>query len=234
MKSARDVGGEYLGSWVGRPEGNSAPHGVAMTPTNPTWSEANGPDQSLFQAEPFRGRSGMVRSAEGLSRSSAGSVEKLERIIAELLPADIATDLMTRRGTEAKQRWESLTTTPLYEALTVWVMAAWPDEMVERVDTMVRTAIASADRVRQGHWSTEHFIAVVRKAGQRRERREVHRHLGQEVRIVSFDDALTELAEVAPAPSTHSSSLGHAIVVAPLRSPGRAQLHGDTGRRGAP
>ena len=137
---------------------------------------------------------------------------KLEWIIAELVPADIATDVMTRRGTEAKQLWESLTTTPLYEELTVWVMAAWPDETVERVDTMVRTAIASAERVRQGHWSTERLIGVVRKAGQRRERREVHRHLGQEVRIVSFDDALMELAEVAPAPATHSRSLGHAIV----------------------
>ena len=183
-----------------------------MTLTNRSWPEENEPDQSLFPAEPFRGRRGVVRSAERSSRSSAGSVAKLERIIAELLPADLAADLMMRRGTEAKQRWESLTTTPLYEELTVWVMAAWPEEMVERVDTMVRTAIASADRVRQGHWTTEHLIGVVRKAGQRRERREVHRHLGQEVRIVSFDDALMELAEVAPAPATHSQSLGHAIV----------------------
>jgi hypothetical protein len=84
--------------------------------------------------------------------------------------------------------------------------------MVERVDTMVRTAIASADRVRQGQWTTGRLIGVVRKAGRRRERREVHRHLGREVRIVSFDDALMELAEVAPAPGASAPSLGHAIV----------------------
>ena len=153
-----------------------------------------------------------IGSADGLSTASAGSVAKLEWIIAELLPADIAADVMTRRGAEMKQLWESLTTTPLYEELTVWVMAAWPDAMVERVDTMVRTAIASADRVRQGQWTTERLIGVVRKAGQRRERREVHRHLGREVRIVSFDDALMELAEVAAAPGAHPAALGHAIV----------------------
>ena len=92
---------------------------------------------------------------------------KLDWIIAELLPADIDADLMTRRGVEAKQRWESLTATPLYEELTLWVMAAWPDEGVDRVDAMVRTAIASADRVRQGEWTTERLISLMRRAGQR-------------------------------------------------------------------
>ena len=201
-----------MGSCLGRPEGNSAPHGVAMTRTNFTRPEEHGQDPSLFSAEPFQDRSGAVRTADGLSTASAGSVAKLEWIIAELLPADIAADVMTRRGAEMKQLWESLTTTPLYEELTVWVMAAWPDAMVERVDSMVRTAIASADRVRQGQWTTERLIGVVRKAGQRRERREVHRHLGREVRIVSFDDALMELAEVAAAPGAHPAALGHAIV----------------------
>ena len=76
-----------------------------------------------------RFKTAAVRSAAptDLSTASAGSVAKLEWIIAELLPADIATDVMTRRGAEMKQLWESLTTTPLYEELTVWVMAAWPD-----------------------------------------------------------------------------------------------------------
>ena len=36
-----------------------------------------------------------------------------------------------------------LAATPLYEALTIWVMAAWPEQMLDRVDTMVRTAIAA-------------------------------------------------------------------------------------------
>jgi hypothetical protein len=183
-----------------------------MTLTNPTWSEQHGRHQSLFPAESLQVRSGAIRTDDGLSRASAGSVAKLEWIIAELLPADIATDVMTRRGTEVQQLWDSLTTTPLYEELTLWVMAAWPDEMVERVDTMVRTAIVSADRVRRGEWTTERLIGVVRKAGQRGEHRAVHRHLGQEVRIVSFDDALMDLAEAVPAPGTHSPSLGYAIV----------------------
>ncbi len=223
-----------MGSCLGRPEGNSAPHGVAMTRTNPTWPQGHGQDQSLFSAESFQDRSGADGSADGLSTASAGSVAKLEWIIAELLPADIATDVMTRRGAEMKQLWESLTTTPLYEELTVWVMAAWPDAMVERVDTMVRTAIASADRVRQGQWTTERLIGVVRKAGQRRERREVHRHLGREVRIVSFDDALMELAEVAPAPGASALFTGPRHRRRSSCRPGRASLHGDTGCRGTP
>ena len=111
-----------------------------------------------------------------------------------------------------KQLWESLTTTPLYEELTLWVMAAWPDEGVDRVDAMVRTAIASADRVRQGEWTTERLIGFVRRAGQRGEHREVRRHLGQDVRIVSFEDAFMDLAEDPPASGRQSSSLGHAIV----------------------
>jgi hypothetical protein len=183
-----------------------------MTLKNPTWSEEHWRNQRLFPAKLFRGRVGAVRPDDGLSNAIAGSVAKLDWIITELLPADIATNVMTRRGAEVRQFWEPLTTTPLYEELTLWVMAAWPDEMVERVDTMVRTAIASADRVRQGEWTTERLIGVVRKAGQRGEHREVHQHLGHEVRIVSFDDALMDLAEAAAVPRTSSSSLGQAIV----------------------
>ncbi len=201
-----------VGSCLGKPVGNWASHGVAMTLKNPTWSEEYGRHQTLFPAESFQHRSGAARIAEELTSASPGSVAKLDWIIAELLPADIDAEVMTRRSAEVRQLWESLTTTALYEELTLWVMAAWPDEMVERVDTMVRTAIASADRVRQGEWTTERLIGFVRKSGQRGEHRKVHTHLGQEVRIVSFEDALMDLPEAVPASGMHSSSLGRAIV----------------------
>jgi hypothetical protein len=199
-----------VGKRLGRPEGNSTPHGLPMT-LNLTWSEDRERYQSLLPPDSSRRPSGAVRPAGGLSASNAGSVGQLDWIIAELLPADIAEDVMTRRGTEVQQLWESLISTPLYEELTVWVMAAWPDQMVERVDTMVRTAIASADRVRQGEWTTERLIGVVRKAGQRAEHRAVHQHLGHQVRIVSFDDALIDL-EAVPVARANSCSLGQSIV----------------------
>jgi len=197
---------------VGKPVGSSPPHGVAMTLENPTWSEADGRHQTLFPAEAFQHRSGAGRIAEERTGASPGSVAKLDWIIAELLPADIDAEVMARRSAEVKQRWESLTATPLYEELTLWVMAAWPDEGVDRVDAMVRAAIASADRVRQGEWTTERLIGFVRRAGKRGEHREVRRHLGQDVRIVSFEDAFMDLAEDPPASGMQSSSLGHAIV----------------------
>ena len=86
---------------------------------------------------------------------------------------------MSRRGSEAQQTWAALAATPLYEALTIWVMAAWPEQMLDRVDTMVRTAMAGAQHVREGRWSTMRLIGVVHKAGQRPEHREVHQHLGR-------------------------------------------------------
>jgi hypothetical protein len=49
-----------VGSCLGRPEGNSAPHGVAMTRTNPTWPQGHRQDQSLFSAESFQDRSRAV------------------------------------------------------------------------------------------------------------------------------------------------------------------------------
>jgi hypothetical protein len=139
-------------------------------------------------------------------------VEHLERIIADLVPDEVPQDLMSRRGAEAQRTWASLATTSFYEELTLWVMAAWPEQMLDRVDVMVRTAIASVDRVRQGEWATERLVGVVRKAGQRREHRVVHQHLGQPVRIVSFDDAFMELAEASPVAGSQGSSLGPAIV----------------------
>ena len=190
--------------------GKSALHGVAMTLKKITSNQVHGRQRSLLPAEESASR-GSVRAANRRSSAAAGSVERLDWIIAELLPADLAADVMMRRGNEVQRLWESLTTTLLYEELTLWVMAAWPDEMVERVDTMVRTAIASADRVRRGEWTTERLVGFIRKAGQRGEHRQIRRHLGQEVRIVSFDDALMDLAEAAPAPGTYSSSLGCAI-----------------------
>ena len=78
-------------------------------------------------------------AAEGSEREPLG-----ERIVADLLPATIPTDLMLRRGAEARQAWSAMAATALYEALTVWVMAAWPEQSVERVDVMVRTAMVTA------------------------------------------------------------------------------------------
>jgi hypothetical protein len=182
-----------------------------MTPKSFIWPEEHERYQSLFPADSI----GTVTAAQ--PSATAGSAEKLDWIIAELLPSDIAHDVMTRRGTEVQQLWDSLITTPLYEELTVWVMAAWPDQMLEQVDTMVRTAIASADRVRRGEWTTERLIGVVRKTGRRGEHRQVHKHLGHEVHVVSFDDALVELAEPASIAGPHYSSLGH-VIVANLRT----------------
>jgi hypothetical protein len=120
---------------------------------------------------------------------------------------------MAFRGADGQRAWAALTTTALYEELTVWVMAAWPDQNLERVEPMVRTAIASADRVRQGEWTTERLMGVIRKAGQRREHREVHHHLGHRVRVVSFDDSFMELVEETPGPSTPlSSALGRTVL----------------------
>ncbi len=201
-----------MGSWLGKPVGNSPLHGVAMTLKNPTGSEEYGRHPTLFPIEAVQHGSGAVRVAEERTGASPGSVAKLDWIIAELLPADIDAEVMKRRSAEARGLWESLITTPLYEELTLWVMAAWPDEGVDRVDTMVRTAIASAEKVRQGEWTTERLIGFVRKAWRRGAHPVVHTHLGREVRIVSFDDALMELPEAVPASGIQSSSLGRAIV----------------------
>jgi hypothetical protein len=119
---------------------------------------------------------------------------------------------MSRRGADARRAWASITATPLYEAVTIWVMAAWPDQMLDRVDTMARTAIAAAYRVRDGHWNVERLIAVVGKAGNRGEHHEVHRHLGQEVRLVSYDALRFELADEAIPAGPVASSLGQAVV----------------------
>ena len=53
---------------------------------------------------------------------------------------------------------------------------------------------------------------VMRKAGRRREHREVHRHLGRTVRLVSYDVAAFELADEVHQPPSRSFSLGHALV----------------------
>ena len=99
-------------------------------------------------------RSRVTQSPRGHSSPLPGSVEDLERIIADLLPTGIPTDLMSRRGKEAQRIWGELAASPLYEALTIWVMAAWPEQTLDRVDTMVRTAIAAGHQVREGRWST--------------------------------------------------------------------------------
>ena len=152
------------------------------------------------------------RSTSGGSSPTHGSAESLERIVADLLPATIPTDLMSRRGAEARQAWSAMAATALYEALTVWVMAAWPEQSVERVDVMVRTAIAAGHHVRDEEWTVNRLMDVMRKAGRRREHREVHRHLGRTVRLVSYDVAAFELADEVHQPPSRSFSLGHALV----------------------
>lgn len=141
-----------------------------------------------------------------------GSPEDLERIIAALLPAAIPLDLMSWRGADARRAWASIAAMPLYEAVTIWVMAAWPDQMLDRVDTMARTAIAAAWRVRDGQWSIERLVAVIGKAGRRGEHYPVHRHLGHEVRLVSYDALGFELADETEPCRPVASSLGRAVV----------------------
>jgi hypothetical protein len=142
-----------------------------------------------------------------------GSLDMLERIIAELLPRTIPSDLMLRRGNEARRTWAQLCATPLYECLTVWVMAASPEVPVERVDTMVRTAIAGAPKVRDGHWTSRRLRDVMRKAGQRQVHREVHRHLGRPVSLVSLDATPIEVVDELHRPAARGSSLGQDVVV---------------------
>jgi hypothetical protein len=156
--------------------------------------------------------SGVTPSAHGRSSPAPGSVEDLERIIAELLPTGIPTDLMSRRGKEAHRVWGELAATPLYEALTIWVMAAWPEQMLDRVDTMVRTAIAAGHQVREGRWSTRRLIGVVGKAGLRPEHREVHRHLGRSVSFVSYDAVELEIVDDPPDSQPVASSVGRGVV----------------------
>jgi hypothetical protein len=141
-----------------------------------------------------------------------GSLDDLEQIIWRLLPDTMPTDLMARRGRGAQRIWAQFTATPLYEAMTVWVMAAWPDQELERVDTMARTAIAAAYQVRDGRWSAERLAAVVAKAGRRAEHQPVHRHLGQEVQLVSYDEFGFDLADESPGPRRAGPSLGPAVV----------------------
>ena len=164
-------------------------------------------------------RPGLLHPCPPATRNGArgapvpGSLDDLEQIIWRLLPATVPTDLMARRGRDAQRAWAQLTATPLYEAMTVWVIAAWPDQALERVDTMARTAIAAAHRVRDGRWSAARLAAVVAKAGRRRaEHYPVHRHLGQEVQLVSYDEVGLELADESPGPRPAGLSLGPAVV----------------------
>jgi hypothetical protein len=107
--------------------------------------------------------------------------------------------------------WIALAATLPYAAMTVWVMKTWPDRRIERVDPMVRMAIAGARHVWDDEWSTTHLIRVVDKAGRRKERREVRQHLGQQITFVSLDTLWFEPAdETYPCPV--ASSLGSAVV----------------------
>ena len=152
------------------------------------------------------------RTGSASSVPVPGSLDELEEIICHLLPATTPIDLMVRRGREAQRAWSQITTTPLYEAMTIWVMAAWPDQVLDRVDTMARTAIAAAHLVRDRRWSAERLAAVVAKAGRRGEHYPVHRHLGQEVQVLSYDELRFELADEAADSCPAGSSLGPAVV----------------------
>ena len=45
------------------------------------------------------------------------------------------------------------------------VMAAWPDHVLERVDTMVRTVVAAALQAHDCRWNVERLVAFLAKAG---------------------------------------------------------------------
>jgi hypothetical protein len=154
------------------------------------------------------------QNTSGRRSPTLGSPESLLRTIEDLLPPNGPTDLMSRRGAEARRAWTAMTATPLYESLTVWVMAAWPEQPLERIDVIVRTAIAEAHRVREGEWTLLRLMDVMRKAGRRREHREVHRHLGHPVNLISYDAAAFELADEVHQPRSKSSStsLGTSLV----------------------
>ena len=91
-------------------------------------------------------------------------------------------------------------------------MVAWPELPLERVDTMVRTAIAAAPQVRDGCWTSRRLSDVVRKAGRRQAHREVHRHLGRPVNLVSLDAMPFELADDLHRPPATAASLGRDVV----------------------
>jgi hypothetical protein len=146
------------------------------------------------------------------SQFAPGSLEDLERIISELLPAMFPIDLMTRKGPASRRMWETMAATPLYEALTIWVMAAWPNQALDRVDTMVRVAIAVAPLWREGDWTTLRMVAVMRKAAQRPAHRDVRQHLGQPIHLVPYEAAPPELADPSWPHTITSSSLGRALI----------------------
>lgn len=155
----------------------------------------------------------MFTASDGLAGPGLGSLDHLERIIGDLLPVWLPTDLMARRGREARRAWAQITALPVYEAMTVWVMAAWSEQTLDRVDTMTRTALAYASRVRDGRWSAGRLAAVVAKAGRRPEHYPVHHHLGQEVYLVSYEQLGFELADEPPVrPWPAGASLGPAVV----------------------
>jgi hypothetical protein len=181
-------------------------------------SSRRDPSEPSLAAGARRSRTYLPGACEGASSDPVpGSLDHLEQIISRLVPAEMPTDLMARRGRDAERTWAQLTATPLYEAMTVWVMAARPDQALERVDTMVRTAIASAHKVRDGRWSPGRLAAVVGKVGRRAERCPVHRHLGQEIQLVSYDELGLDLPDDSLALRPARLSLGPAVL-ADLRS----------------
>jgi hypothetical protein len=157
---------------------------------------------------------GMSNHASKPQPAPLGSREHLERILHEQrLPDWVPDDLMSRRGYHAERLWAAVMALPVYEPMTVWVMAAWPERNVDRVDKMVRTAIAGVRHVQKGEWSTARLEAVIARAGRRPEHDPVHRHRGQEIQHLSHEQLDVEPTDESLTPRLPvDSSLGPAVV----------------------
>ena len=142
---------------------------------------------------------------------SPKEIQEFERLLGDFLPASIPSTLRSNRSNENREMWMRLAATPPYAAMTVWVMTIWPNRRIERVDPMVRMAIAGAHYVWEDEWSTVRLIRAVDKAGRRKERREVRQHLGRRIHFVSLDTLWFEPIDETP-PASVTSSLGSAVV----------------------
>ena len=119
----------------------------------------------------------------------------------------IPTDLMLQAG----QRSPAYMGAPgrprrLYEALTVWVMAAWPELPLSGSTRWCARPSLPHLRCATGDWTTRRLSDVVRKAGRRQDHREVHRHLGRPVSLVSLDAVEFEVGRRS-APAAAGSAL---------------------------
>jgi hypothetical protein len=159
----------------------------------------------------------MARSVAPARRPE--TVAEFERILADFSPTSLPSEEMPKLRVEVRDMWVALAATLPYEALTIWVMKTWPNRTLERVDAMVRTAIAGAHYVRDGEWTIAYLIGVVGKCGRRSERIIVHEYLGVQVKMLNIDSYGFELADETQQGSM-TSSLGSAIVAYLVQSLG--------------